>query len=679
MGRHTAMGCTNSKIDVEDSVARCKSRMRFVEQAVSHRHAFAAAHAAYIQSLRISGAAIRQFADNEPPQQAKQPAFTPREQLHPPPKPPVPEGPLRPLIRAHTLPPIALSSTEITSERSTSSRRSIKTVQEDQEYFGDDSQRHSLPREREIPFSEHPSLGDSMSYVFGEHYNDSILAAKPLEVEHEGALEEDFEQKEEQPAVGNSVEMASASKPTRGEENPEPAVSEKENENALQVIPRSKIGKQDLGIVLGFIDDQFMESYEAGKKVSRLLEVRRSHYHHMSHGDFDSGMQSHRAEVSRILTWGKPSSRIPVAKEGVNANPLKDGHEGHASTLDRLLAWEKKLYDEVKAGEAIRLELEKRYAQLKSQKERGEDAVKIDKTKALLKSLQTRYIVECQAVDSAILEVQKLRDEQLYPQLVKLIQGLKEMWTSMCACHQKQLQMVDDLMALEMISSLDETSKFHRTITEELSKEITNWQQSLRNLIKTQKDYPVALHEWLHLNVIPIESDVKDKQAAPQHLHRPPVYLLCKAWIEALKDISGMNVMKDLEKFSDILLNMLTKQEEELRQKNKYETLEREYERKKSSLETFEKKYGNKHMEMHAAQENEELITRNPVQERKSNVDLLQRRVDEEKEDHAKLCQQNSTMILKGLQEGLPGVLRSVRTFSDENAKAYTRLYITSI
>lgn len=59
------MGCSNSKVDNEEGVARCKQRKRLMKQTVTSRHHFAASHAQFIMSLRGVGAAFRQFAEGE--------------------------------------------------------------------------------------------------------------------------------------------------------------------------------------------------------------------------------------------------------------------------------------------------------------------------------------------------------------------------------------------------------------------------------------------------------------------------------------------------------------------------------------------------------------------------------------------------------------------------------------
>lgn len=69
------------------------------------------------------------------------------------------------------------------------------------------------------------------------------------------------------------------------------------------------------------------------------------------------------------------------------------------------------------------MELAKKVVQLRHQEARGEDPLAIEKTRALIKSLQTRVMVAFQAVDGALAKIQELRDEELYPQLLELLDG----------------------------------------------------------------------------------------------------------------------------------------------------------------------------------------------------------------------------------------------------------------
>lgn len=50
----------------------------------------------------------------------------------------------------------------------------------------------------------------------------------------------------------------------------------------------------------------------------------------------------------RVITWNRSFKGIPNFDDGGKDDFDSEEHETHATVLDKLLAWEKKLYDEVK-------------------------------------------------------------------------------------------------------------------------------------------------------------------------------------------------------------------------------------------------------------------------------------------------------------------------------------------
>lgn len=63
--KRQSMGCGQSKIEQEETVARCKDRKRFMHEAVVARNRLAAAHSAYAASLKDTGAALSDYAQGE--------------------------------------------------------------------------------------------------------------------------------------------------------------------------------------------------------------------------------------------------------------------------------------------------------------------------------------------------------------------------------------------------------------------------------------------------------------------------------------------------------------------------------------------------------------------------------------------------------------------------------------
>ncbi|KAM0997002.1 hypothetical protein ACFX13_007000 [Malus domestica] len=100
----------------------------------------------------------------------------------------------------------------------------------------------------------------------------------------------------------------------------------------------------------------------------------------------------------------------------------------HASTLDRLYAWERKLYDEIKASEMVRRDYDLKCKILRQLESKGQSSQITDKTRAVVKDLRSRIRVAIHKIDSISKRIEDLRDKELQPQLEELIEGLRRMW-----------------------------------------------------------------------------------------------------------------------------------------------------------------------------------------------------------------------------------------------------------
>ena len=54
----------------------------------------------------------------------------------------------------------------------------------------------------------------------------------------------------------------------------------------------------------------------------------------------------------RVITWNRSFRGVPNG-DVVNNDPDAEEYETHATVLDKLLAWEKKLYEEVKVRQCL--------------------------------------------------------------------------------------------------------------------------------------------------------------------------------------------------------------------------------------------------------------------------------------------------------------------------------------
>ena len=69
------------------------------------------------------------------------------------------------------------------------------------------------------------------------------------------------------------------------------------------------------------------------------------------------------------------------------------------------------------------MEREKKCSILRHQETRGEDGAEIEKTRIEIKRLHSLIVISSQVVDSTIEAIEDLRDDDLHPQLVSLVDG----------------------------------------------------------------------------------------------------------------------------------------------------------------------------------------------------------------------------------------------------------------
>lgn len=66
---------------------------------------------------------------------------------------------------------------------------------------------------------------------------------------------------------------------------------------------------------------------------------------------------------------------------------------------------------------------EKKCSRLRNQDVRGDDELSLDKTRATVKDLYARILVAIRSAESISERIQKMRDEELQPQIVELLKG----------------------------------------------------------------------------------------------------------------------------------------------------------------------------------------------------------------------------------------------------------------
>lgn len=448
-------------------------------------------------------------------------------------------------------------------------------------------------------------------------------------------------------------------------------------------------GTRDLQEVVKEIREEFQVASDYGKEVALLLEVGKLPYQPRG--------TSFKVIFSRILYLVVPSkfsshspSRLSVklssrtmkmakayygeAGKGLNMKP-----GNLSSTLDKLYAWEKKLYKEVKDEERLRVSYEKQCKRLKILDDRGAESSKIDATRASIRKLLTKINVSIRAVDAISSRITVLRDEELRPQLTQLIHGLLRMWRSMLKCHQKQFQAIMESKArsFKLNSGFKRDSGLKATL--ELEMELLNWCSRFNNWINTQKSYVESLNGWLLKCLRQEREETADGPApfSPGRLGAPPIFIICNDWYQAMVSISERRVSNALHEFAVMLQQLWERQAEEQRQRIKAEFLSKDFEKQ---LRTLRMEAGKMELDHDALSERTALSRVpsesgvSPLDDLKVDLDSINKRLYEERAKHKETIKLVQDAASSSLQAGLVPIFQALENFTSEALKAYEQV-----
>ncbi|KZV44493.1 hypothetical protein F511_38146 [Dorcoceras hygrometricum] len=324
------------------------------------------------------------------------------------------------------------------------------------------------------------------------------------------------------------------------------------------------------------IDNRFFRASESGKEVSRMLEASKIHVGFAECKGTSSALvsfggaccQGGATNVSddqlatKIITWKRTAS----SRSSSSRNPLatmKDDSDdsgsdfieefcmisgSHSSTLDRLYAWERKLYDEVKASESIQNVYDRKCDQLRHQFAKDHRTQAIDKTRAVVKDLHSRIRVALHSVDSISKRIERMRDEELLPQLQELIQGLTKLWKAMLECHHSQYITIS--LAYHAKSAAVPLGETQRQIISQLQDEVEYFGLSFTNWINSYTSYIEALNSWLQNCILQPRERHKGRRAfSPRRYLAPPIFVLCRDWSAEIKALPSQEVSDAVKAF----------------------------------------------------------------------------------------------------------------------------------
>ncbi|KAK3011241.1 hypothetical protein RJ639_010696, partial [Escallonia herrerae] len=664
------MGATSSKAERSEALRLCKERKKFIKRAIDSRYDFAAAHIAYVQSLRNVGIALRRFAEAEVliesslSTSATELDKTPSHSSYLSPSPShiggISDSPLQ--NESPLSPPV----TRLSYMRSGGTSAVTFRVNGPSRMFVDDGESLAFPMPPPPPHPESRSSWDFFdpaddfeSFRFMGHDGLNLdemgmyrqFTEKEIDLDETNVLHDGIVTPESVPKARVFSNSSALRKEGRGRlvtvDNAHLVMpagsncgSQKELESEINNVNKEKVTKgkaaaleqsaskrnksvvekdmsgeredpsefithraKDFLSSIKDIENRFFRASESGKEVSRMLEANKirvgfSEAKGRSPGSAflatvqpnccrgKSSLVSHEPpqNVTKVIIWHRSTSSRSSSSRNPLATASKDDNDdsgsdfveefcmiagSHSSTLDRLYAWERKLYDEVKASECIRKEYDRKCDQLRHQFAKDLSATVIDKTRAVVKDLHSRIRVGLHAVDSISKRIEKMRDEELQPQLLELIQGLVRMWKAMLECHHAQYITIS--LAYHAKSSTGTPQgDTKREIMAQLQHEIECFGLSFADWINSHTSYVEALNGWLQNCILqPTERSKGRRAFSPRRVLAPPIIVLCRDWSAGIKALPSEELSDAIRTFLYDLHHSVGQEEEELQRKQR--------------------------------------------------------------------------------------------------------------
>ncbi|PHT97851.1 hypothetical protein BC332_33219 [Capsicum chinense] len=707
------MGCVASKLEEEEEVVSiCKERKQYLKLAVERRYTLADAHYKYCQALYGVSAALKLFvARHSTPSSPYLITFPPPCCPSSPKKENVVSNPLflqqtPSETKQETIccEPCNKSTTTTPSDSSEEEREEKVVKQEQQQqqqsygyyYMEMPQMLHSPPTDFGWDFFN-PFNSVRPEIISGYHRisEEDLRAVREQEGIPDLEEEEGGGMKEENKLVDTKHEENSMVQRDNGGEVVQQAVNptnvnQEDQKKGLTVVENQLQGRELLE-ALTDIEDHFVKAYDAGKEVSRMLEANWVHSQPNLGEPKDNSMK-----IIPAITWKSPTSRSPSCKSLVASsskssstwtefkNDLFDDYGGmgsgsHLLTLGRLYAWEKKLYDEVKAGDSIWKLYEKKCNQLRNHDARGDEGRTADKTRAAVKELYSRILVTIRSAETISKRIDELRDQELQPQIIELLQGMLRTWKIMLESHEIQNKIIFDVKSFTCPTYGKFCNDSHRLATLQLDIELQNWRARFQDYIAAQKAYVEALHGWLSKFTVPeVEFYSKSRSSTPAcRADGPPLLMVCRDWLSGMNNLPDKAVSVALKSCGKDVRALWVQQGEEQQQKRKVDSMSKELDRKTLAFQKVENKlYEFKLTDRSSELENDHRAEY--LKERKDLLDNLRKRVDLEKEEHQKCMQETQRITLIGFQTGFCRVFESITDFSSAALKMYNDLLSSS-
>ncbi|KAK1274411.1 hypothetical protein QJS04_geneDACA009717 [Acorus gramineus] len=317
----------------------------------------------------------------------------------------------------------------------------------------------------------------------------------------------------------------------------------------------ARLGSRDPLEVVTEVKVHFEKASNFVNEVSKMLEVGKHPYYQRKYKEISSKMLNVIVPPAMLISTQSSASKIAELSDSVFIDFDEDlgMMSGNlSSTLQKLYIWEKKLYEEVRAEEKMRIIHDRKQKELKRLDEKGAEAYKVDAVQTFVRNLSHKIRIAIQVVDSISRKINKLRDEELWPQTYELIQGLLKMYKFMHECHRSQFHAITEARNLDAIASGGRLNDEHMKITMQLFKELLDWILNFSAWYNAQKGFVKALNSWLLKCIYYEPEETADGIApfSPGRIGAPPVFVIFNYWSQSIDRISERQIGEAVEAFA---------------------------------------------------------------------------------------------------------------------------------
>ncbi|XP_016651561.1 PREDICTED: uncharacterized protein LOC107881705 [Prunus mume] len=429
------------------------------------------------------------------------------------------------------------------------------------------------------------------------------------------------------------------------------------------------------------VEVQFLRAYNSSLDVSRILgtnmdqkqsaleeteenssKLKKSH-------SISSILSSSSSRKSLLRSSTRSSSTISPLNGGLFDDNGAMGSKCHSLTLGTLYASEQKLYEEVKDGQETRRLYDRKCSQYSRNQGRGQKTQR--KIGVEVEELQSRVLVAKRNAESIFKEIRKLRDEELQPQLIELLQGLMKNWKIMSETHETQHGIMSEVKWLKCSSY----GKSQQRATQKLQVKLQKWRACFAQYVCSQKAYIEALDGWM------IKFDAPETEAYSENWSslRPcrvsvlPTTEICHNWLDGIDKLPYKTVAGAMESFGEHVQALMVQQGKEHQQKRKVDGLAEKLRMQASKLE-LDKQMSE--LKLFRVQEDKphEQKQMKPLKKKENDLDSLENELKQEKAKHHTAMKETHDMYVNGFQSGFSSVFKSLADFSKTSMKIYDEL-----